>query len=87
MFGPFILSCALALSSVWTLLSLLALPLAWNAYTPAPYWTGGAGPGGVVEANSAKPCGLVSSCWAWGLALGPSVWVWQLVKVGGRQFP
>ena len=63
MFGPFILSCVLALSSVWTLLSLLALPLAWNAYTPVR--TGQVGHGLVVSLKQTGKAMLV-----WSLLLG-----------------
>lgn len=62
-FGPFILSCVLALSSVWTLLSLLALPLAWNAYTPVR--TGQVGHGLVVSLKQTGKAMLV-----WSLLLG-----------------
>ena len=62
-FGPFILSCVLALSSVWTLLSLLALPLAWNAYTPVR--TGQVGPALVVSLKRTGKAMLV-----WSLLLG-----------------
>ena len=69
-FGPFILSSLVALSSIWTLLSLLALPLAWSAYTPVR--TGQSGQALVVSLPRTGKAMLVwSLLLGLGLILGP----------------